>query len=617
MKSGSKQWNYNTSGHEAKKNAQEELKVAKDKYGKMYTLAKTFNLQLHELDRQIKKEQIVEESKAARDAYLNKKRYLQQLQADTTESLEAEGKYLQARFNELFGTTEATVGTLSSGVRSITSKLDNTIDNYVKRITSMRAQLQGSMKDFETIEKNISSTLGSAGLVKQEAVYTKLYDLIDKGIIYNVEQRAFLATLSADINLMFDATNGTLLRLIRIQQADVTANKMTMQYSLQTILANTYQTTEYIKTKFTSVSDALLDMQSMMDTASGLNTEATIQSWLGAFYSGGVSGDTVSQLASALNAIGSGDISNLGSGIANLVLMGVARSGLDYGELLNNGLNANNAGKILSSVSDYVKSFQGYESNVVKNQLSKLFGISVSDISAMANVKNVNVAGSNPYGEGSLLNMYSSFVPAATQLTNTIDNLLYSTATGIASSPFQLGLYKTVDTLSQLTSGIKVGALGTQVDLGQAIKIAQIAPVMMSMIGTMGDLNQNWQHQEMTALNMFTKLGNAASSISSVTSQPGVSTSAAYYNTSQGDIAKQSLNTQQNQDAMQSVLPDEPTLEDNVTAITSDVAIIREIVEDTLKDIKTAVMTGPASRVAQAVAGVVYSNNSSPVYGGL
>nr|DAU00298.1 MAG TPA: hypothetical protein [Bacteriophage sp.] len=41
--------------------------------------------------------------------------------------------------------------------------------------------------------------------------------MVDLGINYNLEERAFLATISDKVATTFDAANGTLLRLIRLQ----------------------------------------------------------------------------------------------------------------------------------------------------------------------------------------------------------------------------------------------------------------------------------------------------------------------------------------------------------------------------------------------------------------
>ena len=44
--------------------------------------------------------------------------------------------------------------------------------------------------------------------------------MVGKGIAFNVEQRAFLDTISEKIATTFEATDASLLKLVRIQQAD-------------------------------------------------------------------------------------------------------------------------------------------------------------------------------------------------------------------------------------------------------------------------------------------------------------------------------------------------------------------------------------------------------------
>lgn len=53
--------------------------------------------------------------------------------------------------------------------------------------------------------------------------------LAQQGIVYNIEQRAFLETISDKIAATFDTTNATLLRLVKLQQSDSTASRLGME----------------------------------------------------------------------------------------------------------------------------------------------------------------------------------------------------------------------------------------------------------------------------------------------------------------------------------------------------------------------------------------------------
>lgn len=139
-------------------------------------------------------------------------------------------------------------------------------------------------------------------------------------------------------------------------------------------------------------------------------------------YSAGMNSNTVSSLASALNALGSGDISNLGSGISNLVLMGAARAGLDYGALLNNGLDANTTDKLLASITSYMQEMGANQSNVVRSQLGNLFGVNITDIIAANNMRPTQ--GSVSSDIGTLLGDYGNFITFGTGLQNRLANMM-------------------------------------------------------------------------------------------------------------------------------------------------------------------------------------------------
>ena len=67
-------------------------------------------------------------------------------------------------------------------------------------------------------------------------MYKNLTELIKAGISENVEQRAFLETISDDLNLLLDTQTGSLARLIRLQDASIAENRVAIEYSLREFL---------------------------------------------------------------------------------------------------------------------------------------------------------------------------------------------------------------------------------------------------------------------------------------------------------------------------------------------------------------------------------------------
>lgn len=322
-----------------------------------------------------------------------------------------------------------------NGLSNIADSVESAVDTYISKQEAIVAHLSGSSDNFQNVSDKLQ-TLISTGLVKQTAVYDNVSKFVTQGIVSNVEQKAFLQTLADDIDATFNASDSTLVRLINLQKTDLTSNRLAIEYSLQEFLNQNYETSTYIKESFTSVSQSLIEMQSLMSAQTATETETVIQTYLGSLSSSGMSADTISSLASAINALGSGDTSNLGSGIANLVLMGAARSGLDYADMLVNGLDQSKVSILLEGISDYLAEINtSYSSNVVKSQLAKVYGVNVSDLVAATNFESSSAEGavtSDIYT--ALLNDFDDLVPGVTKIQNLLDNFVQGMAVDIASS---------------------------------------------------------------------------------------------------------------------------------------------------------------------------------------
>ena len=74
------------------------------------------------------------------------------------------------------------------------------------------------------MSNNITGNLGMSPFLKQETAVKNLQTLVGKGIAFNVEQRAFLDTISEKIATTFESTDASLLKLVRIQQLEIQQN---------------------------------------------------------------------------------------------------------------------------------------------------------------------------------------------------------------------------------------------------------------------------------------------------------------------------------------------------------------------------------------------------------
>lgn len=124
---------------------------------------------------------------------------------------------------------------------------------------------------------DIRNVAGISPLIKQESVVSNLEKLVGQGISFDVEQRAFLETIKDKIATTFEAADGTLLRLVRIQQQDTTAARLGMESALTSFLNNMYETTEYMQSVAKSVRNSLQEAEALMGSKSAAAFEYQVQ----------------------------------------------------------------------------------------------------------------------------------------------------------------------------------------------------------------------------------------------------------------------------------------------------------------------------------------------------
>ena len=179
--------------------------------------------------------------------------------------------------------TLAGLATLANALSDLTKQLDSTIENIAGKKGAIDTRLQGwggkkRMGSYwDAISNDIIGIAGVSPLVKQSAIVANVETMVDAGIAYNVEQRAFLQTIKDKIATTFDANNGTLLRLVRIQQQDSTAARLGMESTMNSFLNNMYENTEYLKGVATSVKSSLEEAMSLMSATEAVDFEYQVQ----------------------------------------------------------------------------------------------------------------------------------------------------------------------------------------------------------------------------------------------------------------------------------------------------------------------------------------------------
>ncbi len=179
----------------------------------------------------------------------------------TAESQEARAKYLGQRTAELkesgLDESSAKLSAQFELLAEAAGGLQAALDADVKKIAEMQGfvdtRLQGSQVNeqkgqsyWKQLLKDAKSIAGASPFIKQEKLVDNIRALVDKGISFDVEQRAFLMTIQEKVANTFNAADGTLLRLIRIQQQDTTAGRLGMESALNSFLNSMYETSEYL-----------------------------------------------------------------------------------------------------------------------------------------------------------------------------------------------------------------------------------------------------------------------------------------------------------------------------------------------------------------------------------
>ena len=395
------------------------------------------------------------------------------------------------------------------------AQLDKGIEEYASVMTkysaSIEARLQTGAKNdwtrFDTLSSKVRLFLGSSPFVKQEKMLDSLNELIQKGVNYNIEQRAFLQTMQDKLVTTFDAFDANLLNLIRLQQADSTQARMGMEASLTKSLNSMFKDTSYLSNTFDAVSQALFESISLMGRDEGLEFEYVVQKWLGSLGSVGVGSDTLTQIATAINALGTGDISKLQSDSAmqNLLVMAANRQGLDYASLLTQGLNAQSANNLLRGIVDYVREISASDNQVVRKQYAELFGVSMSDMVAALNlntkeldtVQQAMLSYSAATKETqSQLNSVALRMTTAEMIDTLFENTMTTAAGTIAGNGATYMLWKAASKIEDLTGKLElpfISAFGNGIDLNMGIpetikKTIAGVGLIGSLVGAIGSL---------------------------------------------------------------------------------------------------------------------------------
>ena len=519
----------------------------------------------------------------------------------------AEKKELQAIYNKewegkwgtnLINAVEQSTKAIGNILRNLTQKVDTYIGTYNSYAAGITTRLQGSGKTFADISNTITRNLATSPYVKQTQVLEKLNELVSAGISYNVEQRAFLSAMTDKVVATFDAADATLLRIIRLQQADSTVARMGMESMLNKFLNATYEDTSYLTDVYNNVEGSLVDAISQLDVGVGTEFEYIAQKWLGSLYSVGMGANTLTNIAEGINYLASGNVQGLRSNaqLQNLLVMGANRAGLNYASMLTSGISSADLNKLLAGVVSYAQGLAGTENLVVKNQYAQLFGLTMSDMTALLQIGDdlsYVIEQELDYADAiaetkNQLDTVGTRVPLATMIENVFDNVMYSAAMGIAGNAGKYVTWLVTNLVEQATGGINIPSIGafvagTGVNLDLNTTVTQLMKtglIRFSMLGQIGNIissifSRGGLNLSAWGATDYTSRGTGFTGITAGV-QETTSQSLTVGNSSGSDIASGSITQAQSQ-ATQSISGTEQQGEDITQEIRDNVATIADI----------------------------------------
>lgn len=399
-----------------------------------------------------------------RDAVLNDKNSTQE------EKEFAQSKYIK-EYNKISGTlknskyeqsmlklVEKTGGKLdkistnitqvTSGLNKMANGFDKAIDNVMNVFTNymgrVDARLYGTNLTFTKMQKDITATLGASRFVSQQKMIDNLYRLTESGIAFNLEYRAWLETVSEKMVTTFDSLDQTLTRLVRLQQADVSNASLGSEAILTKFLNSTFKDTSYLNSLYDTVAGILIDSTSQQSATNSIGYQFSIQKWLGALSSVGMSDNAIQSIATALNWLGSGNVSQLNSNsqASTLLNLSAQKAGLSYANMLLNGTNEDNINKLMKAMviqlQDISRNTKGNQ--VVKSAWGDILNFSMSDIRAINNLTNsdissiYNTKANYSTSIGELNTQTNTFLSRRTSIAEQIDNVVNNTLFGLGAT---------------------------------------------------------------------------------------------------------------------------------------------------------------------------------------
>lgn len=329
--------------------------------------------------------------------------------------------------------------------------IEQSIINQKQYMGVFSARLQtftnNAAEGYKDISFQVRNVFTNSRYINQQEMLKNLNSLVEAGIGYNLEDRAYLMTIADRTVSTFNLLDASLNRMIRLQQADLSRPQMGAEAELTQFLNMNFQDTSYLSSMYDTAAAALIDATSQMAREETTGYLFNVQKWLGSLYSVGISDNAINTIAQGLNYLGSGNVSQLTGNdqLNTLFAMSAQRAGLSYAQLLTTGVSEDNVDKLLRSMVEYLQSIaENTSSEVLRNEYGRVFGgFSVSDLRAFQNltsedlkhIDEIDMSYKEAYEEvGRQIKLVAERTPIAEQVENMFNNLIYSMGAQVAEN---------------------------------------------------------------------------------------------------------------------------------------------------------------------------------------
>ena len=438
-----------------------------------------------------------------------------------------------------------TVSQIGSNLKKWGNSIQSSLDNLYNEQVRFNARTTSADDAYGNMVKDISSLIGTSPFIKQSDVINNLSAIADSGSNYNIEQRAYLATLAKDISSTFDITGGELLRLNRLLHTDMSSVMMGMEQNLTSALNSTFNDSSFMNSLRDAVASGVMDAQAQLSAGQGTDFAWAVQTWMGALSSAGVEDSVISMLTQGLNYLGSGNVSAMSGNdqLQTLFALAAANSGgKSYSEMLVNGIDASDVNTLMKEMISYLQEIAG-ENKVVQSEYFRILGM--GGLSNMTALSNVDVSEVYSMAQNSNTNINTGYYSSSSMLNrvNVIkENLMTSMAEEIGSSSGMLGTWILANLLDEVAGGISIPSilgLGTGVIMDTTVADTMRSLAMAS--AAFGTIPKIWASIQNDGIADFGAFQEQAGGI---TTGFGTSVSYAVGNSSSSDVMQNSIASQ-------------------------------------------------------------------------